>query len=70
MRSTLRESNAHCPNVRTSNVVGEDGGEVGGGDGGGGEGANRVTTTSTSTTDGAADGSSMMTPNTLLIASR
>ena len=40
------------------------------GDGGDGEGASRVTWTSTSMTDGAAGGSSMVTPNTLLISSR
>ena len=49
---------------------GDGGGGVGGGDGGGGEGASRVTWTSTSMTNGAAGGSSMVTPNTLLIASR
>eukprot|EP00964_Phaeocystis_antarctica_P061174 scaffold36524_cov50-Phaeocystis_antarctica.AAC.1 len=46
------------------------GGEVGGGDGGGGEGASRMTWTRTSVTNGAAGGSSMVTPNTMLIASR
>ena len=62
-------------------VGGEGGGSDGGGgegsdgssgndDGGGGEGANRVTWTWTSMTNGMAGGSSMVTPKTLLIASR
>ena len=44
----------HNPNVRTSNVVGEDGVSVGDSVGGVGEGASRVTWTWTSMIDGAA----------------
>ena len=62
-------------------VGGEGGGSDGGGgegsdgssgndDGGGGEGVNRVTWTRTSMTNGMAGVSSMVTPKTLLIASR
>eukprot|EP00964_Phaeocystis_antarctica_P162411 scaffold136661_cov99-Phaeocystis_antarctica.AAC.1 len=76
MRSTLRGRTTHSANVNTcefastSIVVGEDGGGVGGGRGGGGEGASRVTLVWTSMTDKTAGGSSMVTPNTLLIAWR
>eukprot|EP00964_Phaeocystis_antarctica_P123606 scaffold87289_cov60-Phaeocystis_antarctica.AAC.2 len=49
---------------------GEGGDEGGGGDGGGGDGASRMTWAWTSVTDGVAGASSMVTPNTLLIASR
>ena len=72
MRSTLRGNTAHsiCESTLTSIIVGKDGGGAGGGDGGGGEGASRVTWTWTSMTDGVAGSSSMVTPNTLLIASR
>eukprot|EP00964_Phaeocystis_antarctica_P073079 scaffold44814_cov58-Phaeocystis_antarctica.AAC.1 len=68
MRSTLRGSSTHSQGE--GGGVGKGGGGVGGGDGGGGEGASRVTWTWTSMTDGAAGRSSMVTPNTLLIASR
>ena len=49
---------------------GGEGGDRGNGDGGGGQGADRVTWTWTSMTSGVAGGSSMVIPNTLLIASR
>eukprot|EP00964_Phaeocystis_antarctica_P142671 scaffold107992_cov45-Phaeocystis_antarctica.AAC.1 len=65
------ESGGGCDGGGSEGGGGESGGSDGGGrEGGGGEGASRVTWKPTSMTNGTAGGSSMVTPSTLLIASR
>ena len=66
----LSQAASGSPGGEDGGGRGEGGSEGGGGDGGGGDGASRMNWTWTSVTDGAAGASSMVTPNTLLIASR